>query len=67
MTYAGCSECGHAIQVERVNNDVMMMWQGTHCGLAQAYFADEDIFETSDDLGKQKVKRDRTRVVTVGI
>jgi len=52
MTYARCSECGHAIQVEKVNNDVMMMWHGTHCGLAQAYFADEDIFETSDDLGE---------------
>ena len=67
MTYARCSECGHAIQVERVNNDVMMMWQGTHCGLAQAYFADEDIFETSDDLGEEIFNRDRARVVTLGI
>jgi len=55
MTYARCSECGHAIQVEKANNDVMMMWQGTHCGLAQAFFADEDIFETSDDLAKKKL------------
>ena len=55
MTYARCSECGHAIQVEKVNNDVMMMWQGRHCGLAQAFFADEDIFETSDDLAKKKL------------
>ena len=67
MTYARCSECGHAIQVEKVNNDVMMMWQGTHCGLAQAYFADKDIFETADDLGEEKVNRERARVVTVGI
>ena len=67
MTYARCSECGHAIQVEEVNNDVMMMWQGTHCGLAQAYFADEDIFETSDDLGEEIFNRDRARVVTLGI
>ena len=55
MTYARCSECGHVIQVEKVNNDVMMMWQGAHCGLAQAFFADEDIFETSDDLAKKKL------------
>jgi hypothetical protein len=54
MTYARCSECGHVIQVENVNNDVMMMWQGTHCGLAQAYFADEDIFETSTISSKRK-------------
>ena len=67
MTYARCSECGHAIQVEKVNNDVMMMWQGTHCGLAQAYFADEDIFETSDALVEEKVNRDRANIVTVGI
>jgi hypothetical protein len=55
MTHARCSECGHAIQVEKANNDVMMMWQGTHCGSAQAFFADEDIFETSDDLAKKKL------------
>ena len=67
MTYARCSECGNAIQVEKVNNDVMMMWQGTHCGLAQAYFADEDIFETFDDLGEEIVNRDRARVATLGI
>jgi hypothetical protein len=54
MIYARCSECGHAIQVKKANNDVMMMWQGTHCGLAQAFFADEDIFETSNDLAKKK-------------
>jgi hypothetical protein len=54
MAYARCSECGHVIQVETVNNDVMMMWQGTHCGLARAYFADEDIFEASDELARKK-------------
>ena len=53
MTYARCSECGHAVQVEKVSNDVMMMWHGRHCGLAQAYFADEEIFETLDDLEKK--------------
>ena len=67
MTYARCSECGHVIQVEKVHNDVMMMWQGTHCGLAQAYFADEDIFKTSDDFVEEKVNRDHANVVTVGI
>jgi hypothetical protein len=54
MTYARCSECGHAVQVEKVSNDVMMMWHGTHCGLAQAYFADEEIFDTLDDLENNK-------------
>jgi hypothetical protein len=54
MTYARCSECGHVIQVEKVSNDVMMMWHGTHCGLAQAYFADGEIFETLDDLEKKE-------------
>jgi hypothetical protein len=49
MPYARCSEYRHAMQVEKVSNDVMMMWHGAHCGLAQAYFADEDIFETSGD------------------
>jgi hypothetical protein len=35
---------------KKASNGVMMLWHGTHCGLAQAYFADEDIFETLDDL-----------------
>lgn len=55
MTYARCSECGDAVHVEKVSNDVMMMWHGTHCGLAQAYFADEEIFDTLDDLKKKKL------------
>jgi hypothetical protein len=42
------------MEVEKVSNDVIMMWHGTHCGWAQAFFADEDIFETSDDLAKKK-------------
>jgi hypothetical protein len=54
MTYARCSECGHAVQVEKVSNDVMMMWHGTHCRLAQVYFADTEIFETLDDLQKKE-------------
>jgi hypothetical protein len=37
------------MQLEKVSNDVMMMWHGTHCGSSQAYFADKDIFETADD------------------
>jgi hypothetical protein len=36
----------------------MMMWHGAHCGLAQAYFADEDIFETSGDLPARDVATD---------
>jgi hypothetical protein len=35
---------------KKVSNGVMMLWHGAHCGLAQASFADEDIFETLDDL-----------------
>jgi len=54
MSYARCSECGHAMRVETVSNDVMMMWYGTHCGSGQVYFADEDIFEVPDDLEKRK-------------
>ena len=27
--------------------------RGAHCGLAQTYFADEDIFETLDDLDRK--------------
>jgi hypothetical protein len=54
MPYARCSECGQTIQVEKVSNDVMMMWHGTHCGSSQAYFADKEIFETADDLEKKK-------------
>jgi hypothetical protein len=38
--------------VEKVSDDVMMMWQGTHCGSLQTYFADKDIFDTADDLEK---------------
>jgi len=53
------------MQVEKVSNDVMMMWHATHCGLAQAYFANEDIFETLDDL-KEEVSLNRCRPVTVG-
>ena len=54
MTYARCTECGHAMSVEKISNDVMMMWHGTHCGLAQAYFSDAEIFEILDDLEKKK-------------
>jgi hypothetical protein len=58
MSYARCSVCGYAMQVEKASNDVMMMWRGTHCGLGQAYFARDDIFETLDDL--EKKNRERT-------
>jgi hypothetical protein len=40
------------MQVEKVSNDVMMMWHGAHCGSSQAYFADKDVFEIADDLEK---------------
>jgi hypothetical protein len=42
------------MEVEKVSNDVMMMWHGTHCGSLQTYFADNDIFETACDLEKKK-------------
>jgi len=54
MPYARCWECGQAMQVDKMRNDVMMMWHGTHCGSGHVYFADEDIFETVDDLEKKK-------------
>ena len=47
MPYARCSECGQSMHVEKVSDDVMMMWHGAHCGSSQTYFADEDIFETT--------------------
>jgi hypothetical protein len=53
MPYARCSECGQTMQLEKVSNDVMMMWHGTHCGSSQAYFADKDIFEIADDSEKK--------------
>jgi hypothetical protein len=53
MPYTQCSKCGQTIQVEKVSNDVMMMWHGTHFGSSQAYFASEEIFETADDLEKK--------------
>jgi hypothetical protein len=43
------------MQVEKVSNDVLM--SGAHCGLAPAYFADEDIFETSADFEKKSQPR----------
>jgi hypothetical protein len=42
------------MEVEKVSNDVMMMWHGTHCGSLQTYFADNDILETACDLEKKK-------------
>jgi hypothetical protein len=30
MPYARCSECGDAMQVEKVSNGIMMMWHGAH-------------------------------------
>ena len=54
MPYARCSECGQTIQVEKANNDVIMMWHGTHCGSSQAYFASKEIFQMADDFEKKK-------------
>jgi hypothetical protein len=62
MPYAQCSECGQTILVEMVSNDVMMMWNGIHCGSSQTYFADKDIFETGD-----KSSLDLTKTTTAGI
>ena len=45
MPFARCSECGQTMEVEKVSNDVMMMWHGKHCGSLRTYFADKDIFE----------------------
>ena len=54
MPYARCSECGQTMEVEKVSNDVMMMWHGTHCGSLRTYFADKDIFETARNLDEKK-------------
>ena len=54
MPYARCSECGQTMQLEKVSNDVMMMWHGTHCGSSQAYFASKEIFQVADDFEKKK-------------
>jgi hypothetical protein len=54
MPYARCSECGQTIQVEKVNNDVMMMWHGTHCGTSQAYFASKEVFQVANDFETKK-------------
>jgi hypothetical protein len=54
MLYARCPQCRQTIQVEKVSNDIMMMWHGTHCGSSHAYFAYKDIFGTESDLEKEK-------------
>jgi len=46
MKYGLCPDCGAPMEVEYVNNGVCMVWHGVHCGWGQAYFADEDLFET---------------------
>jgi hypothetical protein len=65
MPYARCSECGQSMHVEKVSDDVMMMWHGAHCGSSQTYFADEDIFETEDK--SREASLDLTRTMTAGI
>jgi len=54
MPYARCAVCGQTIQVEKVSNDVMMMWHGRHCGSSQAYFASKELFQVVDDFEKKK-------------
>jgi hypothetical protein len=54
MPYARCSVCGQTIPVEKVSNDVMMMWHGVHCGSSQAYFGSKEIFQVADDFEKKK-------------
>lgn len=44
MSYkARCPQCNEWMEVERVDNGVMMVWHGVHCGWGQADFADEDV------------------------
>jgi hypothetical protein len=50
--------------VEKVSNDVMMMWHGRHCGSSQTYFADKDIFETGDKSRGEEASPDLTRTMT---
>ncbi|MBA5872012.1 MAG: hypothetical protein GDA68_18745 [Nitrospira sp. CR2.1] len=45
------------MEVERVDNGVMMVWHGVHCGWGQAYFADEDVYATSLE-GSMKAGRE---------
>jgi hypothetical protein len=47
--------------VEKVSNDVMMMWHGVHCGSSQTYFADKDIFETSAKSQEEEASLDLTK------
>jgi len=65
MPYARCSECGQTIEVEKVSNDVMMMWHGTHCGSLRTYFADKDIFETARYLKKKSASTSLGGVLTI--
>jgi len=67
MPYARCSECGQTMLVEKVSNDVMMMWHGIHCGASRTYFADKDIFETGDKSRGEEASLDLTRAMTAGI
>jgi hypothetical protein len=57
MPYARCSECGQTTEVEKVSDDVMMMWRGTHCGSVRTYFADKDIFEIARNLEKKSASK----------
>ena len=47
--------------VEKVSNDVMMMWHGIHCGASRTYFADKDIFETSAKSQEEEASLDLTK------
>ena len=67
MPYARCSECGQSMHVEKVSDDVMMMWHGAHCGSSQTYFADKDIFETGDKSREEESNLDLTKTTTAGI
>ena len=54
MSYkARCPQCDEWMEVERVDNGVMMVWHGVHCGWGQAYFADEDVYATSQPAKPQ--------------
>jgi hypothetical protein len=53
------------MEVEKVSNDVMMMWHGTHCGSLRTYFADKDILETACDLEKKSASTSLGGVLTL--
>ena len=50
MAWTLCPDCNQPMEVDHVDNGVMMVWHGTHCGWGQAYMADKDVFPTREAL-----------------